>query len=733
VSDTTTSTMTTSQLKKKKPSFRVFVIRCLMIVYDVITFPVYYLLQQPWKVRQRTNRVRAQREDPEDLHSPYVRVGQKIYHPVTKCKTIPQAQRQSLIMNNRDQPCLGFRQILAEEQEKAPNGKLLRKWKLSDYQWLTISEVDQLIGDIARGLLINGVKPKDNVLMFAETRLEWFLCAQAILRIGGTIATLYASLGDEAIVFGINETEVTHIITTQDLLPKLSKVKTRIPKVNTVIYIEGIKPMTTNGFGPEITLVSYKQLLTDGKGAPATLTGVDPQPDDVAIILYTSGSTGNPKGVVLTHKNFMAAVSSVLTILDGAVINEAEKHRYLGYLPLAHSLEFVAETFMFSVGVRIGYGTTYTITDTGTAVRRGDKGDISHLKPTIMPAVPLILDRIRKTIEMTVEKRGRFSKELFKYIVDYKYFWERYGYQTPIINKLFCKPIRKSVGGELQFMIVGGAPLSPDTQKIMKAALNIKLLQGFGSTETSAATCIMDFDDLTLGRIGAPLHGVKAKLIDWEEGGYRVTDKPYPRGEMIVGGDTIALGYYKLDKETEEAFEVDEDGVRWFKMGDIAEVDERGTFKIIDRKKDLVKLQFGEYISLGKVESELKCCRYVENICVYGDSFHTNLVAIVVPNAKNVRNLAEELGVEIDDQKRYYDNERLVSQLIKELTEFGLKSGLNKTEIPTAIKVCAEEWTPANGLITAALKLKRKAIQNYYQKDIDRLYGKLPNHNNNHI
>ena len=116
------------------------------------------------------------------------------------------------------------------------------------------------------------------------------MCAQAILRIGGTIATLYASLGEEGIIFGINETEVTHIITTQDLLPKLSKIKSRIPRVNTVIYIEGIKPLTTNGFGPEITLVSYKQLLADGKGAPATLAGVEPLPDDVAVILYTSGA-----------------------------------------------------------------------------------------------------------------------------------------------------------------------------------------------------------------------------------------------------------------------------------------------------------------------------------------------------------------------------------------------------------------------------------------------------------
>lgn len=119
----------------------------------------------------------------------------------------------------------------------------------------------------------------------------------------------------------------------------------------------------------------------------------------------------------------------------------------------------------------------------------------------------------------------------------------------------------------------------------------------------------------------------------------------------------------------------------------------------------------------------------VDNICVYGDSFHVNLVAIVVPNARAIRSLAEELGVERDDQKKYYDNERLVAEVLKDLSNFGRQSGLNRTEIPTKIKLCTEEWTPQNGLITAALKLKRKTIQNYYQKDIDRMYGKVAKNN----
>ena len=301
------------------------------------------------------------------------------------------------------------------------------------------------------------------------------MSAQAILRIGATVATLYASLGEEAIIHGINESEVTHVITSQDQLYKLAKVIQRIANVKCIIYFEGVKPVTAH-FEAFVRLVPFEQLVADGKAAPETL-GVQPNEHDVAVILYTSGSTGNPKGVLLTHKNFMTAVSSALTVTDEKYIGYVEDHIFMAFLPLAHSLEFFAEILMFSMGARIGYGTPYTLTDNGTAVRKGDKGDLTLLRPTILPTVPLILERIRKTIDAFVKKKGPFAKELFEFIINYKTFWERRGYKTPIINKLLCSRIQSQVGGRLQMMIVGGAPLSPDTQKIMKSSLNVHMLQ----------------------------------------------------------------------------------------------------------------------------------------------------------------------------------------------------------------------------------------------------------------
>ena len=175
------------------------------------------------------------------------------------------------------------------------------------------------------------------------------------------------------------------------------------------------------------------------------------------------------------------------------------------------------------------------------------------------------------------------------------------GFDTPIMNRIVCQQFKATVGGRLEIMLVGGAPLSHDTQKLIKSCLNIHLMQGYASTETTGAGCIMDRFDDSLGRVGAPLLGTRIKLEDWDEGGYKTSDVPNPRGEIVIGGDAISKGYFKLDSQTEEAYYTDKSGERWFRTGDIGEVFPNGTFKLIDRKKDLIKLQFGEYVSLGKV------------------------------------------------------------------------------------------------------------------------------------
>ena len=174
----------------------------------------------------------------------------------------------------------------------------------------------------------------------------------------------------------------------------------------------------------------------------------------------------------------MGAIRALVAFLNEDIIDDAPNHVYYGFLPLAHSLEMAAELVFFSAGVRIGYGSPYTMTDNGTAIIPGQKGDLRLLRPTLMAGVPLILDRIRKTLTDRFERPGRaiFWKQLFKYFCAYKNFWIDHGYDTPLVNHFICKKVQGQLGGRVQFMIIGGAPLSPDTQRVMRAFLNVKLL-----------------------------------------------------------------------------------------------------------------------------------------------------------------------------------------------------------------------------------------------------------------
>ena len=210
-----------------------------------------------------------------------------------------------------------------------------------------------------------------------------------------------------------------------------------------------------------------------------------------------------------------------------------------------------------------------------------------------------------------------FAK-IFEICYNYKLWWNIRGFQTPLLERLIFRKLRQLLGGRVDMMIVGGAPLAPKTQEFVRTCLDARLVQGYTMTETTCSGTCQILGDLSVGNVGGPMAGMEVRLINWEEGNYRITDKPYPRGELVLGGDPVTRGYYKnIDKTTEDFFT--ENGKQFFKSGDIGELRDDGSFKLIDRKKDLVKLQLGEYVSLGKVEALLKTCSLVENICVYGD------------------------------------------------------------------------------------------------------------------
>jgi long-chain acyl-CoA synthetase len=511
--------------------------------------------------------------------------------------------------------CLGTREILGEEDEMQPNGRLFKKYKMGEYKWRNFVETELQSTYFGRGVREFGVQAREKVVIFAETRAEWMIAAHGLFKHSCTIVTIYATLGEDGIIHGVNETEVSTVITSHELMPKLKGILKKLPKVKQIIYFEDqLHKTDATGFG-DVRVVPFSQVLTTGENSKIgelkhkklynrseTLKNIDkfqvsclclkkfmakllielnfaaevsPTKDDIAIIMYTSGSTGTPKGVLLSHNNCIATMKCFCDVVD-----IYPDDLLIGFLPLAHVFELLAESVCLLTGVPIGYSTPNTLIDSSTKIMKGCKGDASVLKPTTMTTVPLILDRISKGINDKVNKGSAIQKVIFQFAYNYKVKWHRRGYQTPFLDRLIFKKIAKLMGGNVRLLIAGGAPLSADTHEQIRLCLCVDMCQGYGLTETTAGAAVMDKWDMSYGRVGAPSSMVDMRLVNWEEGNYRVTNKPYPQGEIVLGGENVAHGYYKLPGKTAEEF-FDEDGRRWFRTGDVGEIHPDGVLKII--------------------------------------------------------------------------------------------------------------------------------------------------------
>lgn len=548
------------------------VVKGIISLYDIVTYPVYFITQQPWKKTRAMHAVRAVQENPEDPYSPWVRIGKAPVCLAEGCETIDEMMRKC-IKTYYNRNAFGYRRILAEEKVVQNDGRVFYKRSLEPkYTWFTYGEVDKRIDNIMRGILLNGIKPGDRVVIFMETRMEWMLFAQALYRMGATLATVYATLGDEGVIHVIQEVQSTHLLTSSDLLPKVKSIRSRLDKLKTVIYCEdSIHPQPIQSYAfhtVDLQLVRFDDLEYQGSQADVNLKGVPPKGDDIALIMYTSGSTGVPKGVSAYHKNTIEACKSLYTVLSQ--INVQEGDYSIGYLPLAHNLEFTTEHLNFCLGSGIGFSSPLTLTDQSLGLLPGSIGDISILKPGALVTVPLVLDRIRKAVLEKIEKKGPLAKQLFNYCVQYKTDWQRRGFTTPLLDKLVFSKIASGFGGQIRGVFSGGAPLPASVHTFAASALNAVMMQGYGLTETTAIGTLMDLDDYSTGKVGAPLFGCKMRLVDWEEGGYRVTDKPRSRGEIVIGGPCLAAGYFNQPAQTAEVFK-EENGYRWFYTGDIGE------------------------------------------------------------------------------------------------------------------------------------------------------------------
>uniref|UniRef100_A0A8B9J1Y7 long-chain-fatty-acid--CoA ligase n=1 Tax=Amazona collaria TaxID=241587 RepID=A0A8B9J1Y7_9PSIT len=692
----------------------------LIYVYSMLVFIPWYFLTDVKKKKAMAKRLKAKptSDKPGSPYRSVTHLDSLAHINIPGADTLDKLFGHALAKFAK-KDCLGTREILSEENEMQPNGKVFKKLILGTYRWLSYEEVHEKMNRLGRGMTALGLTPKSTVVIFCETRAEWMIMALTCFKYNFPLITLYATLGEEAVTYGLNECEAAYLVTSVELLE--SKLKTALPQVSCLKHIIYVDNKSVNKAEYPETLEIHSMQTVEELGAKPENSSIlpsRPAPSDLALVMYTSGSTGRPKGVMMVHKNLIAGMTGQCERIPGL----GSKDTYIGYLPLAHVLELTAEISCITYGCRIGYSSPLTLSDQSSKIKKGSKGDCTVLRPTLMAAVPEIMDRIYKNVMSKVQEMNYIQRTLFKIGYDYKLEQIKRGYDAPLCNVFLFKKVKALLGGNIRMMLSGGAPLSPQTQRFMNICFCCPVGQGYGLTETCGAGTITEATDYSTGKVGAPLICCEIKLKDWQEGGYTNKDKPNPRGEIVIGGPNVSMGYFKNEEKTTEDFSVDENGQRWFCTGDIGEFHPDGSLQIIDRKKDLVKLQAGEYVSLGKVEAALKNCPLIDNICAYAKSDQSYVISFVVPNQKRLTALAEQKGISgtwVD----ICNNPTMEAEVLQEIKEVANKMKLERFEIPIKVRLSPEPWTPETGLVTDAFKLKRKELKNHYLNDIERMYG----------
>ncbi|KAL3976016.1 hypothetical protein ACER0C_021902 [Sarotherodon galilaeus] len=579
-------------------------------------------------------------------------------------------------------PCLGFRK---------PG---------QPYEWISYTEVAEQAQVLGSGLLAKGCQPNPEqfVGIYAQNRPEWIISELACYTYSMAVVPLYDTLGLEAMVHILNLAEISVVICDREekaasLLE--NKEKGTTPKLSClVLFNDFSQAFVERAKSCEVEVLKLEQLMDIGRRN--LKDPVPPQPQDLAVVCFTSGTTGKPKGAMITHGNIASNTSSVIKILEGSFEIQQDDVS-ISYLPLAHMFERMIQVSMFCYGARVGFyqGDISLLMD-----------DIKTLKPTFFPVVPRLLNRIYDKILGSVT--SPFRRALLNYAVKRKQAELSSGVvrNNSLWDKLVFNKIQESLGGNLRFALTASAPISPAVLSFLR-------------TECTAGCTFSMPGDCSTGHVGAPLPCAMVKVVDIPEMNYYAKNG---EGEICIRGPSVFRGYLRDPEKTAEA--LDSDG--WLHSGDVGQWLQNGTLRIIDRKKHIFKLAQGEYIAPEKIENVYMRCVPVLQVFVHGDSLQSYLIGIVVPDPEVFVDWAKDRGF-VGSYEELCQNPDVKKAVLEDMSAVGREARLNSFEQVKDLYLHPEMFSVANGLLTPTLKSRRADIRRHFQEQISSMYSKKAN------
>lgn len=579
--------------------------------------------------------------------------------------------------------------ILYHYHSKFPkNDSLVKK---EGGKWIPFSSQDFIdySENLALGLLELGVQKDDKIAILANNRPEWNFCDMGVQMSGGILIPVYPTISEKDLEFILNDAQVKYVfVSSEDIYKKVKAVSSNVPSVKEIYTfnpLQGVKSwMEVVGLGKK-----------SGKRTQMESIKSSIKESDLVTILYTSGTTGTPKGVMLSHGNIF---SNVYAARDLAPVDHTCKA--LSFLPLNHIYERMLISYYMFLGLSIYYAESLeTIGD-----------NLREVKPEIFTCVPRLLEKVYDKIVSKGNELTGIKKTLF--------FWalglgERfdgvgkggpwYSMQLNLANKIIFSKWREALGGNVRCAVSGGAALNPRLARIFWAA-QIPILEGYGLTETSPVIAVNTLrpGGMKFGTVGELLEKVQVKIAE--------------DGEILCKGPNIMLGYYKRQDLTDEV--IDKDG--WFHTGDIGIMDEGKYLKITDRKKEIFKTSGGKYIAPQMIENKMKEISLIEQCMVVGEN-QKFAAALIVPSFIKIKDLYAKQG------KTFTSNEEAIKdpEILKTIKEGieRMNKSLAQYESIKKIELLPREWTIDRGELTPKLSLKRKVIVEANKHLLEKIYA----------